>query len=330
MVESSGTSPPIDYRVEAAKSWLRQTYDEIGANWQPITGDASYRRYFRTTVNGESRIVMDAPPELEDSAPFIDISKRLRARDLHAPEIFQYDLEQGFLLLEDLGDGLYKDLINEHTVQALFDQTFPAMAVMAKQVSDVGLPAFDEDLLHDELNWFTDLYLGRHKGLTLRYRQRKAWLGFCEELVAAAFEQPQVFVHKDIHSCNLMQTRVNSPGIIDFQDAVKGPLTYDFVSLVWDRYIHWPRPKLEQWMEQFRLLVSPGTDAQTWMYWCDLMGLQRNIKIVGRFALLRHVQEKHGYIEMIPMFYRYILDVLPRYPQFSEITDWLRSEECAP
>jgi hypothetical protein len=127
-----------------------------------------------------------------------------------------------------------------------------------------------------------------------------------------------------------MKTTFNSPGIIDFQDAVKGPLTYDFVSLAWDRYIRWPRPQLEGWMEQFRLLVSPETDPQTWVYWCDLMGLQRNIKIVGRFALLRHVQEKHGYIEMIPRFYQYILDVLPRYSQFSEITDWLRSEECAP
>lgn len=273
---------------------------------------------------------MDAPPQLEDSAPFIDIGKRLRACGLHAPEVFQYDLARGFLVLEDLGDDLYRDLLNADTVQELFGETFPALAVMARQVSDIGLPGFDEDLLHDEMNWFTDLYLARHKGLTLKYRQRKAWLGFCEELVAAAFEQPQVFVHKDVHSCNLMRTVANSPGIIDFQDAVKGPLTYDFVSLIWDRYIAWPRPQLEQWMEQFRLLVSPATDPEKWIYWCDLMGLQRNIKIVGRFALLRHVQEKHGYIEMIPRFYQYILDVLPRYPQFAEIDNWLRSEACAP
>ena len=114
-------------------------------------------------------------------------------------------------------------------------------------------------------------------------RQRMAWVSFCEQLVKVALEQPRVFVHRDIHSCNLLRTRDNNPGIIDFQDAVSGPLSYDFVSLVWDRYIHWPRQQLEQWMEQFRLLVAPDTGSDQWIYWCDLMGLQRNLRIIGRF-----------------------------------------------
>jgi hypothetical protein len=330
MVESTGTSPPPDLRLDQAQIWLYGLYDEIGAAWRPVTGDASHRRYFRVQVNGQSRIVMDAPPDLLSSAPFVDIDLRLRHCGLHAPEIIHHDLESGFMLLEDLGDELYRDLLDEHSVQPLFDDAFQALAVMALEADSAGLPTYSEDLLLEELNWFVDYFLNRHRDYMLSHRQRKSWLRLCETLVTSALEQPTVFVHKDIHSCNLLKTAHNSPGIIDFQDAVAGPLSYDFVSLVWDRYIHWPRERLEQWMDQFRRLVVPDIDAEQWIRWCDLMGLQRNLKIVGRFAILEQVEGKPAYVQLIPAFYRYILDVLPRYPELTEVADWIGNPECAP
>ncbi len=273
---------------------------------------------------------MDAPPEKENSASFVDICGRLRKAGLHAPKILEQNLQDGFIMLEDLGDGLYRDLLSEEEPEALFDPAFGSLAVMANEVDCSGLPEYDEETLHDELALYTDLYLVRHRGYSLRYRQRNAWMKFCDELVAAALEQPRVFVHKDFHSCNLLQTEENSPGIIDFQDAVSGPLSHDFVSLIWDRYIAWPRPQLELWMEQFRRMVAPGIAADKWIYYCDLMGLQRNLRIVGRFAQLQYSHGKPGYIEMIPHFYQYILDALPRYPQFAGVAEWIGSDECAP
>ncbi len=320
----------MDMRVVRARIWLGKEYSDVSPDWAAVTGDASYRRYFRGQVDGQSRILMDAPPEKENPAKFIDICARLRAAGLHAPEIFKYDLEQGFLLLEDLGDDLYRDLLTEQSVQPLFDQTFSALAVMAHEVDTSGLRGYDQDTLFDELNLFPDLYLIRHLDHRLTHRQRIAWFSFCQELVSAALEQPQVFVHRDIHSCNLLRTGENNPGIIDFQDAVCGPISYDFVSLIWDRYIHWPRQQLEQWMEQFRLLAAPEIEREQWIYWCDLMGLQRNLRIVGRFAQLEHSENKPGYVEMIPAFYRYVLDVLPRYPQFADVAEWIGSEPCVP
>ena len=321
---------PEDARLELARAWLAGNFSNIEPGWQPVTGDASFRRYFRVRVNGRSHILMDAPPEFEDSAPFVDIDHRLRTAGLHAPEILLADLESGFMLLEDLGDDLYRDLVTPDTVQPLFDDAFQALAVMARDVPPAGLSAYDRELFCRELGWFTGFYLGRHRGHGLGKQQQDEWQSFCETLVASAMDQPQVFVHKDIHSCNLLRTTRGNPGIIDFQDAVSGPLSYDFVSLVWDRYIAWPRPLLEQWMEQFRLLAAPGIDPVQWKRWCDLMGLQRNIKIVGRFALLRHEQGKAGYIGMIPRFYGYILNVLPLYPEFANVLSWLEQDSCAP
>jgi aminoglycoside/choline kinase family phosphotransferase len=322
--------PGSDDRLGLARAWLAGLSGQIAPEWRPIVGDASYRRYFRVTVDGQSRVLMDAPPDLEHSGAFVDVGRRLRAAGLHAPEILHSNLDEGFLLLEDLGDDLYRDMISRETVQPLFDDAFRALAVMARAVSPAGLPVYDRELFGRELGWFTGYYLGRHRGHGLDKARQSGWQAFCNELISTANEQPQVFVHKDIHSSNLMRTSRNNPGIIDFQDAVRGPLTYDFVSLIWDRYVAWPRDLLERWMEQFRRMVAPNTDPADWVRWCDLMGLQRNLKIVGRFALLRYEQDRQGYVEMIPRFYGYVLDVLALYPEFSAIREWLESDACAP
>ena len=329
-MESSGTSPKIDMRMIAASDWMEELHEEVDFSWVAHAGDASHRRYFRVGLDGEVRMLMDAPPEMESCETFLDVCSRLQKAGLHAPEIFSTNLEKGFIILEDLGDDLFRDVLDEQNPAPLFDEALTALEVMAKDVSTDGLQEYSEDTLYDDLHLFTDLYLVRHKDFRLTHQQRKKWMAFCDELVAAAKEQPQGFVHKDFHSCNLLQTPDSSPGIIDFQDAVIGPVSYDFISLVWDRYVAWPREQIEQWMEQFRLMVAPEIEPDKWIYYCDLMGLQRNLRIVGRFAQLQHSENKPGYVEMIPRFFQYVLDVIPNYPQFSEIADWIRSEECAP
>jgi aminoglycoside/choline kinase family phosphotransferase len=319
-----------DTRLEQARDWLRSLFDDIDPDWRPITGDASFRRYFRVRVGGTPRVLMDAPPDIEDSGPFVDIAERLRTAGLHAPRIIASNLEAGFILEEDLGDELFRDLVTPQSAGALFDAALGALAVMANKVSPDGLPAYDRGLYARELGWFTGFYLGRHRGQSMARGLQSEWQRFCEALIESALEQPQVFVHKDVHSNNLLRTPRNSPGIIDFQDAVRGPLTYDFASLVWDRYITWPRDRLEGWMEQFRQLAAPTVAGERWVRWCDLMGLQRNLKIVGRFALLRYQQHKHGYVEMIPRFYGYVVDTLRRYPEFGAVREWLEGKACAP
>jgi aminoglycoside/choline kinase family phosphotransferase len=327
MVHSAGTSPPLDLRFEYGRDWILETFEESDEVWKQVTGDAGNRRYFRGKVDGKTMILMDS--EHEHQGAFVDICNRLRKAGLHAPEIIQFDLDRGYLLLEDLGEELYRDLLSEDNVEQLLGEALDALAVM-RGVDTAGLPRYGPETLRDELFLFPDLYLLRHKSCRMLGRRRDDWQELCNELVAAASAQPEVFVHRDIHSCNLLRTESNSPGIIDFQDAVAGPLTYDFVSLIWDRYIHWPRPRIEQWMEQYRLRVAPATDADTWRYWCDMTGLQRNLRIVGRFAELKYWEDKDGYIELIPMFYRHVLDVLALYPQFESIAQWLGSDACAP
>ncbi|MDX1556979.1 MAG: phosphotransferase, partial [Xanthomonadales bacterium] len=311
--------------------WAGKVLGENDIRIEPVAGDASFRRYFRIhRPEAQSIVLMDAPPEQEDSRPFIDIAKRLRAAGLNAPQIHHFDLEQGFGLLEDLGDTLYRAVIEESSVDAHFPQLFDVLARMAGDVSAANLPEYDAGLLQQELDLFPDWFLGRHRRRPFSQAERASWDDVCRVLVENARAQPQVFVHRDFHSCNLMYREGEPPGIIDFQDAVRGPLSYDFISLVWDRYIHWPRDRIEQWMMDLHERLAPDIAIDAWVRHCDLMGLQRNLKVVGIFARLRYRDHKHGYLEMIPMFYRYLLDVLPRYPEFAAFQALLEDESCAP
>jgi len=319
----------IDDRQSAAAAWAADSLGLERVRLKPVSGDASFRRYFRFNDGNRSIILMDAPPEKEDSAPFVDIANRLRSAGLQAPEILRFDLEQGFGLLEDFGDTLYKELLSEDSVNMLFPALFELLNGMASDVDTDGLPAYSADALLQELDLFKTWYLELHRKRPLRGNEATAWENVCQLLVDLALEQPQVFVHKDFHSCNLLQTE-GGPGIIDFQDGVRGPISYDFVSLVWDRYIAWDRERLECWMEDIHSILPVNCTSREWVRYCDWMGLQRNLKIVGIFARLKHRDGKEGYVEMIPRFYQYLLDVLPRYPEFHEFHKLLEQNECAP
>lgn len=273
---------------------------------------------------------MDAPPPGEDVRPFIDVDQRLRSAKLHAPEIFHADMQNGYLLLEDLGDALLRDSLDEVNVGSQFPQLFEILRVMALTVNAVGLPEFDKALLRKEMNLFPDWYLGHHRPAMPRERFDASWNIFCDQIISSALDQPQHFVHRDFHSCNLINTHDHGIGVIDFQDAVKGPLSYDFVSLVWDRYINWPREQIEAWAEEFRLQLGVEIGPGRWRRYCDLMGLQRNLKIVGIFARLYYRDAKTGYLEMIPRFYDYVTSTLRIYPEFEDMLEILEHPECVP
>ena len=319
----------VDDRQSAAASWAADSLGLERVRLEPVSADASFRRYFRFNDGIRSIILMDAPPDKEASAPFIDIAGRLRTAGLNAPDIFHFDLEQGFGLLEDFGDTLYRELISEESVGTLFPGLFAVLAGMASHVDTAGLPVYSEQALEQELDLFKTWYLELHKERPLSGSEATAWEDVCRLLIDSAMEQPQVFVHKDFHSCNLLETE-DGPGIIDFQDGVSGPISYDFVSLVWDRYIAWTRPRLEGWMKDIHTILPVNCTIEEWVRYCDWMGLQRNLKIVGIFARLKHRDGKEGYVEMIPRFYRYLLDVLPRYPEFHKFQKMLEQNECAP
>jgi aminoglycoside/choline kinase family phosphotransferase len=327
--QTAGFEPALDERKTDAARWAAESLGLPAVELSPVSGDASFRRYFRFNDGPRSIILMDAPPEKEDSAAFIDIADRIRSANLNAPEILCFDLDSGFGLLEDFGDTLYRELINEQSVAGIFPQLFVLLEGMATRVDAVGLPAYSAGLLQQELDLFSTWYLGVHNKRPLKGSEESLWSGVCTKLIESALEQPRVFVHKDFHSCNLLHTP-GGPGIIDFQDGVRGPVSYDFVSLIWDRYIAWPRAKIESWMRDVHALLRLGCSLEEWVRWCDLMGLQRNLKIVGIFARLKYRDGKDGYLEMIPRFYQYLMDVLPFYPEFREFNHLLEQIECAP
>ena len=319
-----------DHRLEQARRWLQQQGVALQSDFKSIAGDASFRRYFRLRADGESRVLMDAPPPAEDIGPFIDVARRLRSANLHAPEIYNADPINGFLLLEDLGDELYRGLLNDRNAETHFPGLFGLLKNMALKVDASHLPLYDSSSLRLEMNLFPDWYLGRHRKSVPREQFDAMWDSFCDGIIQSALDQPQCFVHRDFHSSNLLETGSGGIGIIDFQDAVRGPVSYDFISLVWDRYIHWPRTRIEEWIEHFRSELGLDIDAARWQRYCDLMGLQRNIKIVGIFARLHYRDGKNGYLEMIPRFYDYVTDTLGLYPEFSEMLSILEQHECVP
>jgi len=328
-VSPSVPSPAAD-RLETARRWVAARLGGDLPELRAISGDASFRRYYRLhTVDG-SLVLMDAPPEREDSAPFVDIAGRLSRAGLGAPRVFHFDLEQGFGLLEDLGDLLYRDVLTPDNAEAHFGELFGVLARMAMQTDCEGLPPYDDARLQTELDLFTGWYLRHHRNYELSAGEETSWQALCRELRRSAGQQPRAFVHRDFHSCNLLSRPGQAPGIIDFQDAVRGPISYDFISLLWDRYISWPRETLERWMESYREVLELDIRPADWIRYCDLMGLQRNLKIVGIFSRLHYRDGKAGYIEMLPRFKRYILDVVSIYPEFDEASELLEHALCAP
>ena len=308
----------MDSRFEQLQDWLRTVAGINDYEIAPASADASFRRYFRVQYDATSRIVMDAPPEQEDCQPFIHVSSLMAGIGLHVPVVLRQDLQQGFLLLTDLGDRVYLSELNADTVENLYGDALQALLrLQAHGAAD--LPPYDRGLLMNEMELFRQWYLERHLGLPLTGSENATIDAAFAYLADQALQQPRVIVHRDYHSRNLMVSSPN-PGILDFQDAVIGPITYDLVSLLRDCYIAWPRSQVENWVSQYyRQARSEGllenvSEAQ-FLNWFDLMGIQRHLKASGIFARLNYRDGKSAYLEDIPRTLGYVIDVGKDYPE---------------
>jgi len=329
-------------RLKQIHHWIRHSLGITEYTIAPASADASFRRYFRLTYNGESRIVMDAPPERESCNAYIDIATRLRAAGVHVPAILEKDLDQGFLLLSDLGTELYVDALTESTADRLYDDALRALAAIQAHADMQGLPPYDERLLLKEMMLFPDWLLGRHLQIKLPEEQQDGLRRVFAFLITNALEQPRVFVHRDYHSRNLMVCPGHNPGIVDFQDAVAGPVIYDLVSLLKDCYIKWPRQRVNDWvLGYYRTIRLPAAVPEaTFLRWFDLMGVQRQLKASGIFARLYHRDQKSGYLKDVPRTLSYILDLGQEYAELQFLIDLIRdrvmpalagaNQTCAP
>jgi aminoglycoside/choline kinase family phosphotransferase len=317
-------------RFEALSRWLRQVLETEELRITPASGDASFRRYFRVEGGGDSRIAMDAPPDKEDTAPFIAVSRLLHAAGLTVPQVLAADPQQGFLLLTDLGSQSYLQALTEQSVEALYGDAMAALLTMQARVSPASLPPYDESRLLAEMELFRHWYLEGQLGLSLSAARQRRLDEVFARLAASALGQPQVFVHRDYHSRNLMVLPAGNPGILDFQDAVRGPVTYDLVSLLRDCYIAWPRQRVEAWALGYRrdareAGVVADCDEATWLRWFDWMGVQRHLKATGIFARLHLRDAKPGYLDDIPRTLAYVREVSGRYSELQALRALLDS-----
>lgn len=270
---------------------------------------------------------MDAPPEHERCEPFIDIAQRLRDTGVNAPEVMASNVECGFVLLTDLGDTLYLQVLNDESADRLYADAMSALILIQQHADSGGLPPFDTTRLQEEMRLFIDWLLGKHLALHLTSNEKRAMDSIFELLVTNAINQPQVFVHRDYHSRNLMLTAANNPGIIDFQDAVTGPVSYDLVSLLKDCYIKWPRERINGWaISFFRQLPPCGLTEPEFMRSFDLMGVQRHLKASGIFARLFHRDGKAGFLRDIPRTLSYIVDLEPGFPELQPLVSLIRTQ----
>jgi len=324
----------MSYRLNALQDWLKSEVGIDAPQLVAITNDASFRRYFRVKIDGVSHIVMDAPPDKEDCGPFIDVAQRLQISGLHAPRIVASHHEQGFLLLTDLGSQLYLPALNKTQVDGLYGDALQALVVMQKTVSSEGLPLYDYRLLHNEMDLFTNWLVDKHLKLSLSTTVRASLANCLELLSSSALSQPQVFVHRDYHSRNLMVVPENNPGILDFQDAVKGAITYDLVSLLRDCYIAWPIERVKAWAKAYytqaqQAGILKNVEETQFFRWFDWMGIQRHLKASGIFARLYHRDGKSGYLKDIPRTLNYIVEVSADYPELSSLHE-LVSQQVLP
>ena len=276
---------------------------------------------------------MDAPPEQENCLPFLRVAGYLEAMQLNAPRIIEANLDDGFLLLSDLGSRQYLDALLEDpaTAPQLYGDAIQALLTMQRRGAayQSQLPPYDDTLLRLELSLFHDWLCGTHLDIEFSDEAEQAWQDCCNLLVANALDQPQVFVHRDYHSRNLMLTAADNPGILDFQDAVEGPLTYDLVSLLKDCYVQWPAEQVWQWALEFfnglEAAVRERIDEEQFRRYFELMGAQRHLKAAGIFARLGHRDGKLAYLTDVPRTLSYIVELGPRYPELGFVIELIES-----
>jgi aminoglycoside/choline kinase family phosphotransferase len=324
---STNVTPEPDPRAGMARQWAQAALGLDQAAFVPASADASFRRYFRISHGGNSWIVMDAPPEREDCRPFVRVAAMLAQAGVHVPRVHAQDLARGLLLLSDLGTQTFLDVLRPDNADALFEAAIGALLRWQLASRPQLLPPYDAALLRRELALFPDWYLKAHLGVSLAPAEAGLLEQVCAALVDDALAQPQGYVHRDFMPRNLMLSSPN-PGVLDFQDAVYGPLAYDAVSLFRDAFLSWPAADVQRWLQAYhRRAVGAGVplaDWQTFRRHCDWIGLQRHLKVLGIFARLTLRDGKPRYLADTPRFVRYVMEVAAQYPELAPLAQLFR------
>ena len=314
-------------RAAARLAWARTTLGDTSLSLQAASSDASFRSYWRTHCGGRSWIVMDSPPAQEDPRPWLKIGQQLADAGLHVPAVRAQDLAQGFLLIEDLGTRLYLAELDEHNADRLYGDAMDALLRMQTRMDMSGLPPFDRDLLVRGLEVMPEWFLIQHLRHAPTCAEREVLEAAFEVIIRNAQEQPHRFVHRDYHSRNLLVVEQNNPGIIDFQGALAGPVTYDLASLLRDAYIVWPLQRVHGWVESYRQrlhgagVIGSEIDPIRFRRWFDLTGLHRHVRVLGQFYRLWYRDGKPGYLADVPRVYHYVLSVARSYPELADFAD---------
>jgi N-acetylmuramate 1-kinase len=313
--------PDADPRLSLLLNWIAtlSDYKLLAGSIRPASNDASFRRYFRINdADGQTYILMDAPPPQEDVRPFIQIAQLLSATGVTVPAVLASEPGQGFLLLSDLGTVMYSHLLNQDTAQKLYMDAIGSLVQIQSHSQPGVLPEYDRAMLMRELQIFPEWYIGKHLGATLTPAQQASLDKVFEHILANNMAQPQVYVHRDYHSRNLMVMKEGNPGILDFQGAMFGPITYDIVSLLRDAYIEWDEEQVLDWAIRYwelarRIGLPVNTDIDSFYRDFEFMGLQRHLKILGIFSRLAHRDNKPDYLADLPLVLSYVRKTAQRY-----------------
>ncbi len=305
-----------DPRAIQRLRWARTALREANIDLERASTDAGFRSYWRTTGMPPTRIVMDSPPDKEDVRPWLRLRDLLEAGGVRVPKLLARDVEAGFLLLEDFGRDTYLQVIDTSNADALFDAAIDQLLKIQRIEPSADLPAYDAALLSRELHLFDDWFCGKHLGLTLTPEQCATLDVAYRFLIDAALAQPQVLVHRDFMPRNLMPAN-DGPAVLDFQDAVRGPIAYDPLSLFKDAFLSWPEARVSDWLDGYHARAAaaglPVPERTRFRRDADLIGIQRHLKVIGIFARLNHRDGKPKYLVDAPRFFTYLDTALPRY-----------------
>lgn len=323
-------------RQKLIETWLAGLWPGRKFSLAPASADASFRRYFRATLDdGTTHVVMDAPPANEDCRPWLHVQQLFHAAGAHVPEVLAQDLDRGFLLLSDLGNATYLQALNADNAPSLYADAIGALVKIQRASRPGQLPNYDRALLRRELDLFPQWYLARHHGIELAPGEQRSLEDAFERILATNLAEPKVFVHRDYHSRNLMllpPAAGANPGVIDFQDAVYGPISYDMVSLLKDAYVEWDEDIALDWLVRYWELarrngLPVAADFGEFFRDYEWMGVQRHLKVLGIFARLYHRDGKDGYLKDLPLVARYLRKACERYGELSALRKLLDKVE---
>ena len=318
----------IDWIGQAVKNYLPQQAAQSGPlRLQNLSGDAGFRQYFRLNTIPPTLAVV-APPATENNAAFLAVAHYLRERGIHAPKVIAYESERGYMVVEDLGSDLLLDHLNTDTVDLLYGEALMLLLRLQQLPPDGQVfPLYSRQKLCDEMHSFSQWFVEGLLDYRLTDAERQMLAETFQHLENSAASQPQVIVHRDFHSRNLVYSLGNAPGVIDFQDAVIGPLTYDLVSLLRDCYIQWPVEQVQRWALAYAGMATDvgllqGASPEVFLRWFDWMGLQRHIKVLGVFSRLSLRDGKHGYLGDLPLVIHYVRSISRQYAEMSAFAEW--------